>query len=509
MPFLNSIINWINYKRIYQIELYNEHAEDIQREVLFNLLKFSGKTEWGKKMDYPSIKSLSQFQDRVPIQTYEQVKPYIDRMISGEKNILWPGEIKWFAKSSGTTNSKSKFIPVSKESLEECHFRGGKDVLAIYHKNYPEAKALTGKSLTLGGSHRISSLSNRSYYGDLSAILIENLPFWTDFSRTPPTEIALIEEFEEKIEKITKTSILENVTSFSGVPSWYLVLLKYVLNYTGKDSVLDIWPNLEVFIHGGINFEPYKKQFQKLIPSSDMRYMETYNASEGFFGIQDDLSSNDMLLMLDYGVFYEFMPLEELNNDSPKALPIWEVKEGVNYALVISTNGGLWRYLIGDTVSFTSKNPYKIRITGRTKHFINAFGEEIIIDNAEKALKIACLATGASIREYTAGPKFMDENNKGSHQWLIEFETQPDDLNKFTRILDNHLKDVNSDYEAKRYKDITLELPIMISAADGTFFEWMRQRGKIGGQNKVPRLSNNRTFIDPLIEIHNNRLKGH
>jgi hypothetical protein len=287
------------------------------------------------------------------------------------------------------------------------------------------------------------------------------------------------------------------------------VLLKYVLDYTGKDSVLDIWPNLEVFIHGGINFEPYKKQFQKLIPSPDMRYMETYNASEGFFGIQDDLSSNDMLLMLDYGVFYEFVPLEELNNDSPKALPVWDVEKGVNYAIVISTNGGLWRYLIGDTVTFTSKNPYKIRITGRTKHFINAFGEEIIIDNAENALKVACLATGASIREYTAGPNFMDENNKGSHQWLIEFETQPDDLNKFTRILDNHLKDVNSDYEAKRYKDITLELPIVISAAEGTFFEWMRQRGKIGGQNKVPRLSNNRTFIDPLIEIHNNRLKDH
>jgi hypothetical protein len=507
MPLLNSIINWINYKRIYQIELYQDHAEEIQREVLFDLLRISGKTEWGKEFDYPSIKTLNQFQQRVPINTYEQIKPHIDKMISGKDNILWPGEIVWFAKSSGTTNSKSKFIPVSKESLEECHFRGGKDVLAIYHRNHPEAKALTGKSLTLGGSHRISSFSNRSYYGDLSAILIENLPFWTDFSRTPPTEIALIEEFEEKIEKITKTSILENVTSFSGVPSWYLVLLKYVLDYTGKDSVLDIWPNLEVFIHGGINFEPYKKQFQKLIPSPDMRYMETYNASEGFFAIQDDPSSNDMLLMLDYGVFYEFIPLEELSNDHPKALPIWEVEKGVNYAMVISTNGGLWRYLIGDTVRFTSKNPYKIKITGRTKHFINAFGEEVIIDNAEKALNVACLATGALIREYTAGPVFMDDNHKGAHQWLIEFETQPSDLEKFIWILDNHLKEVNSDYEAKRYKDITLGLPDVISASEGTFLEWMRQRGKIGGQNKVPRLANNRIFIDPLIKIHKKRLK--
>lgn len=503
MPLLNSIIKWINYKRIYQIELYRKHAEDIQTEVLFDLLSSSGKTEWGKMLDYPSIKSLRQFRERVPVQSYEQVKPFIDRMISGEKNILWPGEIIWFAKSSGTTNSKSKFIPVSKESLEECHFRGGKDVLAIYHRNYPDSKTLTGKSLTLGGSHNISSLSNRSYYGDLSAILIENLPFWTDFSRTPPTEIALIEEFEEKIEKITKASILDNVTSFSGVPSWNLVLLKYVLEYTGKDSILEVWPNLEVFIHGGIKFEPYRKQFQKIIPSPGMRYMETYNASEGFFGIQDDLSSDDLLLMLDYGIFYEFIPPEEINNEYPKAIPLWEVEKGVNYAIVISTNGGLWRYLIGDTVIFTSKNPYKIRITGRTKHFINAFGEEVIIDNAEKALSLACLSSGASIREYTAGPIFMGDNQKGTHQWLIEFETQPDSLEKFTRVLDDKLKEINSDYESKRYKNITLELPHVTSVKEGTYLEWMRRRGKIGGQNKVPRLSNDRTFLEPLIKIHN------
>jgi len=506
MSFLNSIIKWINYKRIYQIELYRDHGEDIQQEVLFNLIKCSNKTEWGKMLNYSSIKSLEHFQKRVPVQTYEQIKPFIDRMIAGEKDILWPGEIKWFAKSSGTTSSKSKFIPVSKESLEECHFRGGKDVLAIYHRNYPDAKALTGKSLTLGGSHHISSLSNRSFYGDLSAILIENLPFWTNFSRTPPTEIALIEEFEEKIEKIAKTSIHENVTSLAGVPSWYLVLLKYILDYTGKSSILEVWPNLEVFIHGGIKFDPYRKQFQKLIPSPDMRYMETYNASEGFFAIQDDPSSDDMLLMLDYGIFYEFIPLDELNSDNPKALPLWEVEKGINYAMVISTNGGLWRYLIGDTVSFTSKKPYKIRITGRTKHFINAFGEEVIIDNAVKALNEACKATGASIHEYTAGPIFMGDNQKGAHQWLIEFETPPDDLDKFSKVLDKSLQNVNSDYEAKRYKNLTLEAPHIISASKGTFYEWMRRRGKIGGQNKVPRLSNDRTFLEPLIKIHNDKM---
>jgi hypothetical protein len=507
MAILNSIINWINYKRIYEIDLYRDHAREIQEEVLFNLLNTAKNTEWGKNFSFIDTKNWNQYKERVPVCRYEQIEPYIHRMVMGEKNVLWPGEMKWFAKSSGTTNAKSKFIPVSKDSLSDCHFRGGKDVLAIYYHNYPKTSLLSGKSLTLGGSHQVNNLSNKSYYGDLSAIMIENLPFWTDFHRTPPTEIALIEEFEEKIKQITKTAVQENVTSFAGVPSWLLVLLNYVLEYTGKSNVLEVWPNLELFIHGGICFDPYRAQYNRLVPTDKMHYMETYNASEGFFAIQDNPSSPDMLLMLDYGVFFEFVPVSEVEAEFPVALPIWEVETGVNYAMVISTNGGLWRYMIGDTVMFTSKNPYKLRITGRTKHFINAFGEEIIIDNAERAINQACAATGAIISEYTAGPVFMsDFQKKGAHQWLIEFATKPDDIDKFTDILDLKLQELNSDYEAKRHNNATLEKPHLLPVMKGTFFQWMRERGKIGGQNKVPRLSNNREYLDELIRINNNLL---
>jgi len=502
MTIVNSIINWINYKRIYQIELYKEHAREIQVELLFDLIGSAKNCEWGKKYNYESMVSIQDFQKRVPISTYEEIEPFISQMIEGKKNILWPGEIKWFAKSSGTTNAKSKFIPVSKESLDECHFQGAKDVLAIYYNNFPETRVLSGKSLTLGGSHRVNSMNSNSFYGDLSAIMIENLPFWTDFHRTPPTEIALIEQFEKKIEQIAKTSIHENVTSFAGVPSWNLVLMKYILEYTGKSNLLEIWPNLEVFIHGGIAFEPYREQFKKLIPSEKMQYMETYNASEGFFAIQDDPTSSDMLLMLDYGIFYEFIPMTEICSDTPSSLPIWEVETGINYAIVISTNGGLWRYMIGDTVMFTSKNPYKLRITGRTKQFINAFGEEIIVDNAEQAILAACNETGAIVSEYSAGPVFMsDITRKGSHEWIIEFEREPDNLERFTNALDKRLQELNSDYEAKRFKSVTLEKPKVVVANKGTFLHWLRVKGKVGGQHKVPRLSNNREYLDELLGI--------
>lgn len=503
MAILNSIINWVNYKRIYEIDLYREHAREIQEEVLFNLLNVAENTEWGEKYGYTEIRSWESYRDKVPVCRYENIEPLIDRMIQGEKNVLWPGIMKWFAKSSGTTNAKSKFIPVSRESLDDCHFRGGKDVLAIYYRNFPEASLFSGKSLTLGGSHQMTNLSNKAYYGDLSAIMIENLPFWTDFHRTPPTEIALIPEFEEKIAQITKTAVTENVTSLAGVPSWFLVLMRYILEYTGKPNISEVWPNLELFIHGGIAFDPYRQQYKRIIPSAKMKYMETYNASEGFFAIQDDPGSPDMLLMLDYGIFYEFIPLCNIDDEFPMALPIWEVELGVNYAMIISTNGGLWRYMIGDTVIFTSKNPYKLIISGRTKHFINAFGEEVIIDNAERAIKEACAGTGAIISDYTAGPIFMSETQaKGAHQWLIEFDTPPNDLGRFTAILDQKLQGLNSDYEAKRYKDATLEKPHVLAVAHGVFLQWMRERGKIGGQNKVPRLSNNREFLDGLLRIN-------
>ena len=503
MAIVNSIINWINYKRIYEIDLYREHAREIQEEVLFNLLNEAKSTEWGEKYDYANTKTWACFKERVPISRYESIEPLINRMIQGEKNVLWPGVMKWFAKSSGTTNAKSKFIPVSKESLDDCHFRGGKDVLAIYYHNYPDAALLSGKSLTLGGSHQMANMSNKAYYGDLSAIMIENLPFWTDFHRTPPTEIALIPEFETKIAQITKTAINENVTSLAGVPSWFLVLLRYILEYTGKSNILEVWPNLELFIHGGISFDPYREQYNRIIPSESMNYMETYNASEGFFAIQDDPKSPDLLLMLDYGIFYEFISAAQADDEFPLTIPLWEVELGVNYAMVISTNGGLWRYKIGDTVMFTSKDPYKLRITGRTKHFINAFGEELIIDNAERAIKEACTSTGAIICDYTAGPVFMSESQtKGAHQWLIEFDTPPDSQDKFNTVLDLKLQDLNSDYEAKRHKNATLEAPHVLAVSNGTFMQWMRERGKVGGQNKVPRLSNNRDYLDDLLRIH-------
>jgi len=501
MPLLNSVINWINFKRIYQIQLYSDHPFDIQKETLFNLLNKAKFTWWGREHNFEKIKSFDDFQKAMPLQSYDDIRPYVDRLRKGESDVLWPGDVRWFAKSSGTTSDKSKFIPVTKDALENCHLRGPKDVFALYVKNYPETKVLQGKTLTLGGSQRINNINNNSYYGDLSAILIKNIPFWTDFIRTPPTEIVLIEDFEEKIEKIIETSLDQNVTSLAGVPSWYLVLLKRILEKTGKDNILEIWPNIEVFTHGGVNFEPYRKQFNRLIPSEQMHYMETYNASEGFFAIQDDPSSLDMLLMLDYGVFYEFISMKEFGKDNPQLLTLEEVELNENYAMVISTNAGLWRYVIGDTIQFKSKNPYKIRITGRTKHFINAFGEEVIIDNAERALQAACKKTGAVIDEYTAGPVFMEDDNTGAHEWIVEFFTKPNDIEQFITCLDETLKAINSDYEAKRFKNMTLERPRLISVPKGTFYRWMKSRNKIGGQNKIPRLSNDRQYLDQLEKI--------
>jgi hypothetical protein len=501
MPLLNSVVTWLNFKRNYQMQLYREHPTDIQMETFLYLLRKSRNTVWGKKFDYENITSVEAFQKAVPLQTYDDIRQYVERLREGETDLLWPGEVKWFAKSSGTTSDKSKFIPVTKEALEDCHLRGPKDVFAIYIKNYPETKVLKGKTLTLGGSHRINNFSNNSYYGDLSAIMIENVPFWSDFIRIPSAEIALIEEFEEKIEQIIKVSLEENVTSLAGVPSWYLVLLKRVLEKTGKKNILEVWPNLEVFAHGGVNFEPYREQYKKLIPSEDMHYMETYNASEGFFGIQDDPKRDDMMLMLDYGVFYEFIPMDEYGRENPSVITLEKVELNKNYVIVISTNAGLWRYIIGDTIKFTGKNPYRLKITGRTKHFINAFGEEVIIDNAENALKEACKKTGAIVNEYTAGPVFMNDNQKGAHQWIIEFEKEPDDTEQFRSVLDESLQNLNSDYEAKRYKSLTLEKLHLVTAPRGTFYQWMKNRGKIGGQNKIPRLANDRKYLDELLEL--------
>jgi hypothetical protein len=501
MPILTSIINWLNVKRVHQLDLTRRYPAEVQEETFFKLINKAADTEWGQTYQYNKISCIRDFQLSVPIQTYEEFKTYINRLRQGEQNILWPGEIKWFAKSSGTTSDKSKFLPVSKESLEECHFKGGKDALAIYCQNNPETRIFSGKGLTLGGSHKLDNYSSQSYYGDLSAILIENLPFWTEFIRTPSHEVALLEKFEEKLDRIARESILENVTSIAGVPSWNLVMLKHILKTTGTNNILEIWPNLELFIHGGVSFIPYREQFRNLIPSGNMHYLEAYNASEGFFAIQDDPLTNDMLLMLDYGIFYEFIPLEDLDKPLPQVLTIQQVEKDRNYALVISTNSGLWRYMIGDTIRFTSTFPHKIVISGRTRHFINVFGEEVMVDNADKALQIACDKTSSELADYTAAPVFMSNEKQGAHEWLIEFNTPPADLEYFATLLDHALMSINSDYEAKRYHNLTLDKPIVHQAEKGTFYQWLELKGKLGGQNKIPRLSNERKYLEGLLEI--------
>ncbi|RYF90909.1 MAG: GH3 auxin-responsive promoter family protein [Chitinophagaceae bacterium] len=501
MAIVNSIFTWYMKKRIHQIDLFIKYPMDVQEEWFHNLISAAENTEWGKKYDYKSISTLAQFKSRVPIQNYDTLKPYINRMLEGEQNILWPSEIKWFAKSSGTTSDRSKFIPVSEESLKECHYRCGKDMLSIYCNNRPETKMFTGKGLVLGGSHQINQLSNDSYYGDLSAVLIKNLPVWAEFYRTPDMSIALMDNYEEKIEKMAHATIQDNVTNISGVPTWTIVLAKKILEVTGKADLLEVWPNLELYIHGAVNFAPYREQFKHLIPSEEMYYLETYNASEGFFAIQDQRNSSEMLLMLDYGIFYEFLPMEHFDDEDPPTKTLDKVELYKNYAIIISTNGGLWRYMIGDTVQFTSRSPYRIKITGRTKHFINAFGEELIIDNAEQALSSATAATGAEIRDYTACPVYFKKDEPGGHEWIIEFEKHPDNLEHFIDLLDQQLRAVNSDYDAKRFKDMAMRRPLVHVAPEGTFFKWLKSKGKLGGQHKVPRLANERKYVEEILEI--------
>ena len=501
MTIFNSVFTWFMKKRIHQIELFMKYPNEVQEEWFEQLVAGAENTEWGKLYGYKSIENLAQFKERVPIQNYDTLKPYIERMLKGEQNVLWPSEIRWFAKSSGTTSDRSKFIPVSEESLEECHFKGGKDMLTLYFNNRPNARIFTGKSLTLGGSHQVGQLNADTFFGDLSAVIMKNLPLWAEFYRTPHLDIALLENFEEKIEKMAYATKDVNVTSISGVPTLNILLFKRILEITVKSNLLEVWPNLELYFHGAVNFTPYREQFKKLIPNDDMYYLETYNASEGFFGIQDQDEPGDLLLMLDYGIFYEFLPLENLNDDNPKTLTLDEVELNKNYALIISTNAGLWRYMIGDTIRFSSLSPYRIQITGRTKHYINAFGEELIIDNAERALAEACSQTGAIIRDYTAAPVYFTGNECGAHEWLIEFEKKPPEFERFIDILDETLRRVNSDYDAKRFKDMALRRPIVRKVAEGTFFNWMKEKGKLGGQHKVPRLANNREYIDSILKM--------
>ena len=504
MALINSVLSWLMKKRFHQIQLFMKYPHEVQEELLKRLINSARDTEWGKKYDYKSIENYKDYVSRVPINDYEGLKPYINRLRKGEQNILWNSEIKLFAKSSGTTADKSKFIPVSQEALEECHYKAGKDMLSIYCNNYPDTLLFDGRGLAMGGSHRITEINNEIYYdGDLSALIVQNLPSWAEFIRVPKKSVALMDEWESKIEKMATSTINHNVTNILGVPSWTLLLLRRILEITGKNNLLEVWPNLEVFFHGGVNFAPYRKQFEELIPSMNMHYMETYSASEGFFGLQDSINNDDLLLMLDYGIFYEFLPMDKLGSDNPKALTLDEVELDCNYALIISTNGGLWRYLLGDTVKFASLDPYRIKITGRTKNFINAVGEELIVDNAVKALTIASNKCNAVISEFTAAPVYFKTGENAAHEWLIEFEKSPENIEYFAETFDNALKSLNSDYEAKRYHNMVLRPPIVIEVPHKTFYLWLKKKNKLGGQYKVPRLSNNRKYVDEILEMVN------
>lgn len=492
--------------RRWQIEQWVLDPVAVQREVLQDLVTSAQYTEFGRKYNFSKLFSIKEFKKSVPIHEYDDIKPYINRIMEGEENLLWNTPINWFAKSSGTTNDKSKFIPISEESLQDNHFLAAKDVLTMYYHFHPDSDLLTGKGLVIGGSHTIHQINAEVQYGDLSAVLLQNSPSWSNWIRTPELHIALLDEWENKIEQLAENTVRENVTSISGVPTWTLVLMKKILGNTGKKNILEVWPSLELYIHGGVSFTPYREQFAKII-GGKINYLEIYNASEGFFAAQDYPGEDGMLLFTNHGIFMEFMPVEEYGKPEPQTIGLKDVELGKNYAPVISTNGGLWRYLLGDTIMFTKLCPYRVRVSGRLKHYINAFGEEVIVDNADKAIMIAANKSAVIVNDYTAAPVYFGDHTNGAHEWLIEFETEPENIDAFSEELDCALKELNSDYEAKRYKDIALRPPIVKIVPKGLFTSWLRKKGKLGGQHKVPRLSNDRKNIDELLEMLDERSK--
>ncbi len=502
MPFslFNKVVSWMLKKRIHQIELFIKYPHDVQSEVLKKLITQSKDTLIGKEYDFKSINNYNDFSKRIPARTYEEFFAYINKTIKGEQNVFWNENIKWFAQSSGTTNSKSKFIPVSNSALENCHFKAGKDMLCLYINNNENSSIFSGKSLRLGGSRKIYE-NNNNYFGDLSAILIDNLPLWAEIISTPNNSISLMDKWDEKIEAIIEGTLNEDVRSLAGVPSWMLTLLNKLLEKTGKTYIDEIWSNLEVYFHGGVSFNPYKNEFKNIISNNEFKFYEIYNASEGFFAIQDSNDKNDLLLMLDYGIFYEFIEINEKDNNE-KIIDLSSVELGLNYEILITTNSGLWRYKIGDTVKFTSLNPYRIIVSGRTKHFINAFGEEVIIDNVENALEEVIKIHQCKIIDYTVAPKFMKSGKKGKHEWIIEFSKEPNNIKQFIIDIDTYIQKVNSDYKAKRYLNITLDIPKIYVARENLFYDWLKRKNKVGGQNKIPRLSNNRIFFDELLSIN-------
>ncbi len=498
LPLINSIASWILKQRIHQIELFMKYPMEVQEEILFGLLKSSENTVLGKKYDYQSIKNYQTFNERIPISTYEDLEPIISQTRQGAQNIFWNSTIKYFAKSSGTTNAKSKFIPVSSEALEHNHYKASKDLLCMYLNNNEDSQLFTGKSLRLGGSKELYE-NNNTFFGDLSAILIDNMPMWAEFSSTPSNKTSLMSNWETKLPAIIKESSLENVTSLAGVPSWMMVLLNKTLEENKKTNILEIWPNVEVYFHGGVSFEPYKEQYKNLFPKADFKYYEIYNASEGFFALQDQNNVNELLLMLDYGIFYEFIPMDTFGKENQKVIPLSEVELHKNYALVITTNSGLWRYLIGDTVRFTSLNPYRIKVTGRTKHHINVFGEELMVENTDMALAKTCKTLHCEVVDYTVAPIFMNGKEKGAHEWMIEFKKHPESSAAFSELLDKNLQQLNSDYEAKRFNNMTLNPIVLNVARKNLFYDWLKKKDKLGGQHKVPRLSNERNYLEELL----------
>ena len=499
LPIINSIASWILKKRIHQIELFTKYPIEVQEEILFGLLRSAENTVLGKKYEYNSIKNYQTFNERIPVSTYEELEPYIEQTRQGAQNIFWNSNIKYFAKSSGTTNAKSKFIPVSSEALDNNHYKASKDLLCMYLNNNEDSQLFTGKSLRLGGSKELYE-NNNTFFGDLSAILIDNMPMWAEFSSTPSNKTSLMSDWETKLPAIIKESSLENVTSLAGVPSWMMVLLNKTLEENKKTNILEIWPNLEVYFHGGVSFDPYKEQYKNLFPKSDFKYYEIYNASEGFFALQDRNDSNELLLMLDYGIFYEFIPMDTFGKDNQKVIPLSEVEIGKNYALVITTNSGLWRYLIGDTIRFSSLNPFRIKVTGRTKHHINVFGEELMVENTDSALAKTCATLNCEILDYTVAPIFMEGKEKGAHEWIIEFKKHPASIENFTELLDKNLQQVNSDYEAKRFNNMTLNKLVLHVAEENLFYNWLKKNDKLGGQHKIPRLSNSRNYLEELLQ---------
>ena len=500
MKLLSPAISTLARMRLWRIESWIKHPIEAQREVLQDLVTSAQYTEFGRKYNFSKLFTIREFKKEIPIHEYDDLKGYIQRIMDGDENVLWNTPIHWFAKSSGTTSDRSKFIPVSEESLHDCHYKAAKDVLTLYYNFNPESDLLTGKGLVIGGSHNIHQLNDETHYGDLSAVLLQNTPFWSDWIRTPDLRIALMDEWENKIEELAKNTIVENVSSISGVPTWTLVLIKRILEMTGKKYLSEVWPSLELYMHGGVSFTPYREQFNQLI-GKNIQYLELYNASEGFFAAQDIPSGEGMLLFTDHGIFMEFMPLEEYGKAEPRTIGLRDVEIGQNYALVISTNGGLWRYLVGDTVQFTSLNPFRIKVSGRVRHFINAFGEEVIVENTDKAIAIASGKTGAIVNDYTAAPVYFSAESNGAHEWLIEFEKDPNSLEQFTIELDHALRGLNSDYDAKRHKDIALRLPVVRKLSKGVFNLWLKNKGKLGGQHKVPRLSNDRNYIEEILSF--------